>query len=162
MVQVFEAFGILAFSFTNPLLPEVRRPQIHTSAGADCRHSMSAVAHLVFWLLKRCQGCAVDLQIQSVTKPPAVQNGKKGVTAAFGSAFILYPLVAISGFWYGLFGIAVLLVAHLLTFPSGLVPAQRTASSSAVQMVISCCQLKSHETAHPGTAGPLAQGCRRL
>jgi hypothetical protein len=101
IAQVFEAFGILAFSFTNPLLPEVRcQPDIHSSDADRCC-CIPAVTRLVFWLLRHyTASCAVGLQIQSVTKPPAVQNGKKGVTAAFGSAFILYPLIAISGFWY--------------------------------------------------------------
>lgn len=38
-------------------------------------------------------------QIQAVARPPAAKNGKKGVTAAFSVIGIIYPLVAVAGFY---------------------------------------------------------------
>jgi hypothetical protein len=41
----------------------------------------------------------VRSQIQAVARPPAALNGRKGVTAAFSTIGIIYPLVAVSGFY---------------------------------------------------------------
>ena len=43
--------------------------------------------------------CLVRIQIQAVARPPAALNGRKGVTAAFSTIGIMYPLVAVSGFY---------------------------------------------------------------
>ena len=44
-------------------------------------------------------GFRLRIQIQAVARPPAALNGRKGVTAAFSTIGIIYPLVAVSGFY---------------------------------------------------------------
>jgi hypothetical protein len=44
-------------------------------------------------------GCPWHLQIQAVARPPAALNGRKGVTAAFSTLGVIYPLVAVAGFY---------------------------------------------------------------
>jgi hypothetical protein len=49
-------------------------------------------------------------QIQAVARPPAALNGRKGVTAAFSTIGIIYPLVAIAGFYVRACRVAMLLL----------------------------------------------------
>ena len=39
------------------------------------------------------------VQIQSIVKPPAVSNGRRGFTAAFVYMGITYPLICMAGYW---------------------------------------------------------------
>ena len=95
---VFEATSIFTYAMANVLLPEVL---FKTQAQAThCTNRSSAVLQMplsaVHWLSTAARP---GMQIQSVVKPPAVTNGRRGFGAAVSFIGISYGLVCIAGYW---------------------------------------------------------------